>query len=158
MKNNTRIPAGRSASSRGSALLAMAARYPRSRFLGLIGGATRSVDSYSHAAAEVIIPHVLGVGYEDLQHAHTSWPVLARHTELFPELTLDAERLTADVARLGKAQADLLRFFDEELAPYHQIGDAAQAAVDPQAAGLEMQRDGRVVEVDLDVLLFEQSA
>lgn len=53
------------------------------RFLGLIGGATRSVDSYSHAAAEVIVPHILGFPYETVQHAHTSWPVLARHTELF---------------------------------------------------------------------------
>ncbi|HEX2153597.1 MAG TPA: molybdopterin-dependent oxidoreductase [Acidimicrobiia bacterium] len=53
------------------------------RFLGLIGGATTAVNSYSHAAAEVIVPHALGLPYETVQHAHTSWPVLARHGELF---------------------------------------------------------------------------
>lgn len=31
------------------------------RFLNIIGGYTKSVNTYSHAAAEVIIPHVLGI-------------------------------------------------------------------------------------------------
>jgi biotin/methionine sulfoxide reductase len=53
------------------------------RFFGLIGGATVKRDTYSHAAAEVIIPHVLGHSYEWVQDNHTSWPVIVRHTELF---------------------------------------------------------------------------
>ncbi len=52
------------------------------RFLALIGGYTAKVDTYSHAAAEVIVPHVLGMSYADLQAAHTSWPVIAGHTDL----------------------------------------------------------------------------
>ncbi len=53
------------------------------RFLAAIGGYTRSVNSYSLAAAEVIVPHVLGMSYDDVQSAHTSWPVIAAHTDLF---------------------------------------------------------------------------
>ena len=53
-----------------------------SRFLATIGGYTSKVDTYSHAAAEVIVPHVLGMSYRELQAAHTSWPVMADHTDL----------------------------------------------------------------------------
>src|SRR5690606_28941710 len=53
------------------------------RFVSLIGGATGKRDTYSHAAAEVIIPRVLGYSYERIQDDHTSWPVIVRHTELF---------------------------------------------------------------------------
>ena len=53
------------------------------RFFSLIGGATMKVNTYSLAAAEVIVPHVLGYSYDRIQDDHTSWPVIARHTELF---------------------------------------------------------------------------
>jgi biotin/methionine sulfoxide reductase len=53
------------------------------RFLACIGGYTASVNTYSLAAAEVIIPHVVGVDFDDLQSAQTSWPVIAVHCELF---------------------------------------------------------------------------
>lgn len=53
------------------------------RFLAAIGGYTRSVNTYSFAAAEVIVPHVLGMSLWDAHSAHTSWPVIADHTELF---------------------------------------------------------------------------
>ncbi len=52
------------------------------RFLSFIGGYTAKVDTYSHAAAEVLVPHVLGMSYNELQAAHTSWPVIAEHTDL----------------------------------------------------------------------------
>ena len=52
------------------------------RFLASIGGYTAKVDTYSHAAAEVIVPHVVGMSYAELQAAHTSWPVIAEHTDL----------------------------------------------------------------------------
>ena len=57
-----------------------------SRFLATIGGYTSKVDTYSHAAAEVIVPHVLGMSYPELQAAHTSWPVMADHTDLIVTL------------------------------------------------------------------------
>ena len=52
------------------------------RFLACIGGYTSSVNTYSLAAAEVLIPRVLGLDFDDLQSAQTSWPVIATHTDL----------------------------------------------------------------------------
>jgi biotin/methionine sulfoxide reductase len=53
------------------------------RFLAAIGGYTRSVNTYSLAAAEVIVPHVLGHSWDDVQDMHTSWPVIAEETDVF---------------------------------------------------------------------------
>jgi biotin/methionine sulfoxide reductase len=53
------------------------------RFMATIGGSTTKVNTYSLAAAEVIVPHVLGHSYDDIQDAHTSWPVIVRNTRLF---------------------------------------------------------------------------
>jgi len=52
------------------------------RFLNSIGGYTRSVNSYSLAAAEVIIPHVVGTSWWGLEKLHTSWDVIAAETDL----------------------------------------------------------------------------
>ena len=52
------------------------------RFLNCIGGYTRSVNTYSYAAAEVIVPHVLG-DFTGLLANHTSWTNIAAHCELF---------------------------------------------------------------------------
>ena len=52
------------------------------RFMNSIGGYTRSVNTYSLAAAEVILPHVLGMGWWAFQKDLTSWDVIAEHTEL----------------------------------------------------------------------------
>ncbi|MEM7207792.1 MAG: molybdopterin guanine dinucleotide-containing S/N-oxide reductase [Pseudomonadota bacterium] len=51
------------------------------RFLNCIGGFTRSVTTYSYAAAEVAVPHVLGNFFAYLASA-TSWPSIAKHCEL----------------------------------------------------------------------------
>ena len=53
------------------------------RFLATIGGYTSSVNSYSLAAAEVIVPHVVGFPWWDVQDMHTSWPIIAEETDLF---------------------------------------------------------------------------
>jgi biotin/methionine sulfoxide reductase len=52
------------------------------RFLNQIGGYVRSVDSYSSAAAQVIIPHVIGHEFLPLARAQTTWPVIAEHAGL----------------------------------------------------------------------------
>jgi len=52
------------------------------RFLNTLGGYTGAVNTYSYAAAEVILPHVNG-DTSGLEYGHTSWPVIAEHTELF---------------------------------------------------------------------------
>ncbi len=51
------------------------------RFLNTIGGYTRSVQNYSFAAADVILPHVLGTT-QGLAAGHTPWSLLAGHTQL----------------------------------------------------------------------------
>ncbi len=53
------------------------------RFLAAIGGYTRSVNTYSLAAAEVIVPHVLGHSWDEIQDMHTSWPVISEETDVF---------------------------------------------------------------------------
>ncbi|MGH8227521.1 MAG: molybdopterin-dependent oxidoreductase [Steroidobacteraceae bacterium] len=52
------------------------------RFLALCGGFVRSVDSYSLGAGSALMPYVCG-DINDLHAAHTAWPLLAEHTELF---------------------------------------------------------------------------
>lgn len=51
------------------------------RFLNCIGGYTRSVNTYSTGAAEVLVPHVLG-DTRGLNIAHTTWPVIEQNTKL----------------------------------------------------------------------------
>lgn len=51
------------------------------RFLNVCGGFTRSVNTHSYAAAEVLLPHVIG-SQDGLVGAHTPWDVLERHTRL----------------------------------------------------------------------------
>ncbi len=51
------------------------------RFLNCIGGYTRSVNTYSTGAAEVLVPHVLG-DTRGLNVAHTTWPVIEANTRL----------------------------------------------------------------------------
>lgn len=47
------------------------------RFLNLLGGFTFSVNTYSNACGEVILPHVIGRGQRP-----SSWPVIVQNTEL----------------------------------------------------------------------------
>jgi biotin/methionine sulfoxide reductase len=52
------------------------------RFLNSIGGYVRHQDSYSLAAARVLMPHILAP-MDELMAIATTWPVLEAHTELF---------------------------------------------------------------------------
>lgn len=51
------------------------------RFLNCFGGFTYSVNSYSFAAAEVIVPHVIG-NFHQLLVNSTSWPSIIESTDL----------------------------------------------------------------------------
>ncbi len=51
------------------------------RFLGLGGGFTSSVHAYSYAAAQALLPHVLGTN-EVLLGRTTDWAAIARHAKL----------------------------------------------------------------------------
>lgn len=52
------------------------------RFLNAIGGYVRHVDTYSLGAGRAIMPHIVAT-MEQLMISHTSWEVMAEHTELF---------------------------------------------------------------------------
>ncbi|MBU2875470.1 molybdopterin-dependent oxidoreductase [Marinobacter salexigens] len=52
------------------------------RFLNSVGGYTYSLNTYSYAAAEVTLPHVLGDFYSMVNGA-TSWDIIKEHTNLF---------------------------------------------------------------------------
>jgi len=52
------------------------------RFLNLIGGYVKSVDSYSLGAGRALMPHVVA-SMDESNASHTSWSVIAEHTELF---------------------------------------------------------------------------
>ncbi len=51
------------------------------RFLNCIGGYTRSKNTYSFAAGEVIVPHVLG-GFREFVYPGTSWRAVVANTRL----------------------------------------------------------------------------
>ncbi len=55
------------------------------RLLNLLGGFVTSRNSYSYAAAEVILPHVVGEWFDVLGN-HTSYEQLAQHGRLFVAL------------------------------------------------------------------------
>ncbi len=52
------------------------------RFYNMLGGYVKSVDSYSLGAGRVLMPHI-AASMDESNATHTSWEVLAEHTELF---------------------------------------------------------------------------
>jgi biotin/methionine sulfoxide reductase len=52
------------------------------RFLNVLGGYVKSVDSYSLGAGRALMPHVV-TDMDDSNASHTSWSVVAEHTDLF---------------------------------------------------------------------------
>lgn len=52
------------------------------RFLCLAGGFVSARDTYSHAAAEVLLPHVTGMTNRVFQDRMTSWPLIVEHCDL----------------------------------------------------------------------------
>lgn len=53
------------------------------RFMNQIGGYVAARDTYSHAAGEVILPHITGMSNKDIEEGMTSWPLIARHCTMF---------------------------------------------------------------------------
>ncbi len=51
------------------------------RMLNLIGGYTRSINSYSNGTSVVVLPHIVGSAEEVLRRP-TSWPTIVEHTDL----------------------------------------------------------------------------
>lgn len=53
------------------------------RFLNLIGGHVFAKDTYSHAAAEVLLPHLTGMSHRRFSSQMTTWARIAEHCRLF---------------------------------------------------------------------------
>lgn len=53
------------------------------RFLNLIGGHVFARDTYSHAAAEVLLPHVTGMSHRRFSSQMTTWARIAESCRLF---------------------------------------------------------------------------
>ncbi len=51
------------------------------RFFNQLGGYVGHKGTYSYAAAETIVPHIVGP-FAEILSTHTTWPVLAEHCEL----------------------------------------------------------------------------
>lgn len=52
------------------------------RFFNTLGGYVGHLGSYSYAAAYALLPHIVGEFKTELLDRHTTWPVMAEHTEL----------------------------------------------------------------------------
>ncbi len=74
-----------------------------SRFLNCIGGYTAKRNSYSHAGAEVLFPHVFGLSFYEAMGQATSWPSIEAEAELILAFGGLADR-TAQIASGGVAR------------------------------------------------------
>ena len=52
------------------------------RFFNCYGGYTKSVNTYSYAASETIMPHVIGISYRKFLDTHTDWNNIKDHSKL----------------------------------------------------------------------------
>ena len=76
------------------------------RFLNTIGGYVSSSETYSHAGAEVILPHIVGMSNAVFQDNMTSWPLIAEHCETLVAFGGMSKR-PAQVSSAGITRHDL---------------------------------------------------
>lgn len=76
------------------------------RFLNLAGGYVASRETYSHAAAEVLFPHILGLSNRAFQDEMTSLQLVGEHCEYLLALGGISER-TAQIASSGVVHHDI---------------------------------------------------
>ncbi|CAM5585654.1 biotin/methionine sulfoxide reductase [Aquamicrobium terrae] len=82
------------------------------RFLNLAGGYVGARDTYSHAAAEVMFPHLLGLTNRQFQDAVTSFSQVREHCELVLAFGGISPR-TAQVASSGTSRHEVGAWLDE---------------------------------------------
>ncbi|RPE67158.1 biotin/methionine sulfoxide reductase [Pacificibacter maritimus] len=82
------------------------------RFLNLIGGYTGARDTYSHAGAEVILPHLTGMTNRVFQDQMTSWPLVAEHCETLVSFGGLSKR-PAQVASSGTSKHETQMWLDK---------------------------------------------
>jgi len=84
------------------------------RFLNLTGGFVAQRDTYSHAAAEVLWPYVLGMTNRAFQDQMTSLDLVAEHCEILLAFGGISER-TAQIASSGTTFHEVGPFLDKVL-------------------------------------------
>lgn len=75
------------------------------RFLNTIGGFTSARDTYSHAAAEVLLPHITGMTHREFLDKTTDLRSVAEHCELLVAFGGISDR-TAQIASSGISRHD----------------------------------------------------
>lgn len=117
------------------------------RFFNMIGGYTRSVNTYSFAAAEVIFPHVLG-DFRSFLYKQTSWKSIIEHCDLFvafggiplknaqigqgglgehrqKQWVMDAHNNNVEFVNISPMKSDMLEDVSADWKPIRPNGDTA---------------------------------
>ncbi|MCY6381767.1 molybdopterin-dependent oxidoreductase [Hoeflea prorocentri] len=76
------------------------------RFLNLAGGCVSSRDTYSHAAAEVLFPHMMGRTYRQFQDRTTGIQLVEKHCEVLLAVGGLSSR-TAQIASAGTSHHEI---------------------------------------------------
>ena len=82
------------------------------RLLGLAGGYTGSTETYSHAAAEVLFPHVLGLSNKAFQDQMTAMPLVAARCDVILAVGGIAGR-TAQITSAGTSRHEVTPWLEE---------------------------------------------
>ncbi|MEP0520257.1 MAG: molybdopterin-dependent oxidoreductase [Hyphomicrobiales bacterium] len=92
------------------------------RFLNTIGGFTYSKDTYSHAAAEVFFPHILGMTNRAVQDGMTSLSLVAEHCELLIAFGGISSR-TAQITSSGTSKHEVEGWLEQARANGMQVAN-----------------------------------
>ena len=105
------------------------------RFLNTIGGYTSAKNTYSHAAAEVLLPHLTGLSKYELQDQMTSWPEIAEHCELMVAFGGVSPR-TAQIESSGTTTHEVRPWMAKAAANGMKIVN-----ISPQRSDIEIEAD-----------------
>ncbi len=86
------------------------------RFLNTIGGFVGYRNTYSHAAAEVLLPYIVGEDKYTFQDTMTSWPVIADNCELFVSFGGLSALRTGQLDSAGTALHDAPAWIEQAVA------------------------------------------
>lgn len=99
------------------------------RFLNTIGGFTYSKDTYSHAAAEVMFPHILGMTNRAVQDGMTSLSLVAEHCELLVAFGGLSSR-TAQITSSGTSKHEVEGWLEQACANGMQVANVSPVRSD----------------------------
>lgn len=107
------------------------------RFLNGVGGYVSSANTYSHAAAEVLLPHIVGQSNKVFQDSMTSWPLVAQQCELFVAFGGVSGR-TAQITSSGTSTHEVENWMERAVARGMKVVNISPLSSDV-AEGLDAQ-------------------